>query len=84
MELDMELVEALADRAEERLTGSLQRRVRRPEDVARYFIAVRSVELANTIKQGDGNSSARRDVFDAINAGLAAAGARCELVPIDG
>ena len=57
MELDMELVEALADRAEERLTGSLQRRVRRPEDVARNFIAVRAVELANTIEQGDGNSS---------------------------
>ena len=82
MELDMELVETLADRAEERLTGSLQRRVR-PEDVARYFIAIRAVELANAIKLGDGNPSARRDVFDTINAGLAAAGVRCELVPLD-
>jgi hypothetical protein len=38
MELDRELVETLADRSEERLTGSLQRRLRRPEELAQYLI----------------------------------------------
>jgi hypothetical protein len=81
MEVDMELVETLADRAEERLIGSLQRRVR-PEDVARYFIAVRAVELAHVIKQAGGNPSAHQDVVEALNSGLAEAGVCFALVPV--
>ena len=81
MELDKELVETLVDRSEERLTGSLQRRLRRPEDVARYFIAVRALELANTIRLLGGGE--RAAVIEAINAGLTEAGARCLLVPMD-
>lgn len=81
MELDKELVETLADRSDERLTGSLQRRLRRPEDVGRYFIAVRALELANAIKLLGGGE--RTAVVEAINAGLAEAGARCLLVPMD-
>jgi len=83
MELDRKLVEELADRSNERLTGSLQRRLVRPEPagVARHFLAVRALELANTIKLlGGGERSA---VVEAINAGLAEAGARCLLVPMD-
>ena len=34
-------------------------------------------------KQGDGNPSVHRDVVEALNSGLAEAGARCLLVPID-
>ena len=79
MELDRGLVEALADRSEQRLTESLKRQL--PEGMARYFIAVRALELANVIKLLSGGE--RTFVVEAINAGLAEAGARCLLVPMD-
>ena len=49
--------------------------------MGRYFIAVRALELANAIKLLGGGE--RTAVVEAINAGLAEAGARCLLVPMD-
>jgi hypothetical protein len=69
----------LADRSEQCLIDSLKRQP--PEEMSRYFMAVRALELAKVLKLLGGGE--RTAVVEAINAGLTGAGARCLLVPMD-